>query len=122
MSWSNDKSEIKSVLSGYREIPNNYDIDERPQSSNHKAYILRPIGVDSEELTSGAILTSTFVRLEVIYNNSKDRDGNYDLFTSLYDSIKSLNKFAGFESYEYEKLDTKHSRGILEFYYGFRSC
>ena len=72
MSWVSDKAALISILtaSGYSRVPENLVGDEIDKSQEDFTYTLQLGEADTEELTSGMVISSNLVIITFYYFNS----------------------------------------------------
>jgi len=126
MSWVSDKAALISILtaSGYSRVPENLVGDEMDKSLEDFTYTLQLGEADTEEMTSGMVISSNLVIITFYYFNSStdEYDLNYDNFISVCSSIKDLANFNGTNKINYERTSPETAEGTFEFYFGSYTC
>ena len=132
MSWVTDKATITTAFgtAGYREVPNQKDLEHGSTTFKNKAYELRPIGAELQHYSNSSTRATHRILLRVGYINRsstkttiQQRDINFDLFMTLLTTLNGLSVFMSFiTDPTFTDVDEHKSIGEIEFYCGAREC
>lgn len=127
MSYVSIKSGFTDILTslGYRELSENLEFDEAPETANHFFYVMKPEGVDTYTLTNKGLIGAYIIRLQVSYfnNTSSKRDVNFGSFETLISNISGVSDFKGFEEITFEDTENDVTIGTITFIAGsFSGC
>ena len=122
-----DAAAIKAAMTGYTELKGGLKLEQAPSSNVHKVYTFRVGEPDIRVITSNTEISSRLIRLRVSYriDASNSFESNYDLFETLYNTIKALAGFVNMARFEYDYAEDETGRttiGEFDFYYGIRTC
>ena len=124
-----NKAQITTALNtaGYKEHLNGVTEDQMA-NLGHKVYLLTPIGISLEGITSNSIRESDLVELAIVYVNADTtkKDANFDLFRTAIETVRGQTGYvAGFEgdaTFTQLGNDPNKSLGKVSFYLGYRTC
>lgn len=98
MGWVSDKAVITAIITAppysYVEIAGNKDlVNERPSTSNHKGFSLRPLNPDTTFITARHNISSRVCELVVSYicKDNASYDADYELWETLLTAIRTTH-------------------------------
>ena len=126
MSYATIKAGFTSVLSGnsYNECDSLIEFNSAPLSYNHKWYVFKVEGFETEDVLDNEIIGTHLFRLEIRYTNTTTsaRDTNYALFIALAKLLSAVDGFLGYEEASFidegPNDSEYHTKGTLRFYAG----
>lgn len=92
MTWSDYKTTIQGVLTGYTEIKKMFEPKDAPSVFLDKCYSLKPIGLEPTLYSGGAISNDFRVELKIGYLSltNADRDTNFIAFQAIEVAVFTL--------------------------------